>query len=317
MVHQDIPARTVPPGTPAAPRIIPANEIDYTDADEICGYQQLLCKIFERAGGFELPRKTNPTIREVQTQGLVWLERVKNIIEEILAPSNAPASISASGSGSGSGSTSSSISAPPSGSVLTLDAIPQLLGSYDFFYRVCHRDTCFDYLRRARLRAADRWVKGNNSISQTKVALMLRREFNRDIRTLEQRYIDFSGSVMTSWIDDLECSGRLRDTTPDETYDVLRYLLNENLFAYITDNRSKIRWIKRYTLSDRELDLLNTKTLWAYIGFDQTVAALTGIPLQEQDARYTRLFTKLSTRHDLHPFYRETIKIDLAKPLTA
>lgn len=273
------------------PDMISANEINYTDADEICGYQQLLCKIFERAGGFELPRRTNATIREVQAQGLAWLEKVKNIIEEIFAPSKA--------------------------SALTLDAIPQLLGSYDFFYRVCHRDTCFDYLHKIRLRAADRWVKGNNSISQTKVALMLRHEFNRDIRTLEQRYIDFSGSVMTSWIDDLERIGQLRNMTPDETYNVLRYLLNENLFAYITDEKSKIRWIKRYTLSDHELDQSNTKTLWAYIGFDQTVAILTGKSLQEQDAQYAHLLSKLASRRDLHPFYHEAIQIDLAKSPTA
>lgn len=297
MIHPVMPDRNTPAyGSLMTPCMIPANGIDYTDADEICGYQQLLCKSFERAGGFELPRRTNATIRAVQTQGLVWLERVKIIIEEILAPSKDPGSTSAS--------------------VLTLDAIPQLLNSYDFFYRVCHRETCFDYLRKVRLRAADQWVKGNNSISQTRVALMLRREFHRDIRTLEQRYIDFSGSVMTSWIDDLEYNGRLRDTTPDETYDVLRYLLNENLFAYIADDKSKIRWIKRYTLSDRELDLLNTKTLWSYIGFDQTVATLTGKSLQEQDARYAHLFSKLASRRDLHPFYRQTIQIDLAKHQT-
>lgn len=42
-----------------------ASGIDYGNVDEVCGYQLLLCKIFERAGGFDYSQVSNAAIREV------------------------------------------------------------------------------------------------------------------------------------------------------------------------------------------------------------------------------------------------------------
>ncbi len=52
--------------------------IDYGNVDEVCGYQLLLCKIFERVGGFNHPQVSNATIREVQREGRIWLSEVRS-----------------------------------------------------------------------------------------------------------------------------------------------------------------------------------------------------------------------------------------------
>lgn len=95
-----------------------AETIDYGSVDEICGYQMFIFKMFERAGGFDVPSKTNATIREIQSQGLVWLRNVKMIMESILDSSNTTA--------------------------LTLHAMPRLINSYNFFYRVSYGTPCLD-----------------------------------------------------------------------------------------------------------------------------------------------------------------------------
>ena len=57
-----------------------AADVDYTNVEEICGYQILLSKIFEESGGFVWPQVVNPIIIEVQRQGAYWLKEVRQII---------------------------------------------------------------------------------------------------------------------------------------------------------------------------------------------------------------------------------------------
>jgi len=271
--------------------VIPANKINYTNVDEICGYQLLLCKMFEKAGGFELQFRTNCTVREVQTQGLVWLKIVRNLIEKILKASDSTGG-------------------------LTLNAIPRLLGAYDFFHRVCNGVPEFDYIRKVRLKSADLWVKGNKSISQTNVVLGILHEADRDNRTLEDRYSLFAFSIMGEWIDELTGYGKFHDIGLYEAYDRLAYLLKNDLFVYLDSKEQakiKAQWAKAYILADEQLDTLSTKDLWSYIGFAQTVSSCRRLPLKDVDAEYVQLFTKLASRPDLHPFYREAIDIDLAQ----
>lgn len=272
--------------------IIPsANTVNYSDAHEICGYQLLLCKMFEAAGGFAYPRISNKETLTIRREGKEWLKKVRKAIDDLFASPILPQKDSTG---------------------ITLNDIPALLSAYDFFYRVCHGAPCFDYLRKIRLMAANRYAKGDKSISQTQVALMLRTEANRDARSMDQRYLEFSGSVMESWIEDLEKYGKLRNMPLHEAYDVLKFLLSENLFAFISSNSSKQRWIKAYTLKEEDIEALDIKTLIAYIGFEHAVENLTGQPIDEQSARHKYRFSELSTRPDLHPFYKESILIDLA-----
>ncbi len=95
--------------------IISAADIDYTNIQEICGYQLLMCKIYEREGGLYYPARRNATIREVEAQGKIWLENVKGILDDIVSGKS---------------------------TTFTLAAIPKLLNAYDFLlqylqWRVC------------------------------------------------------------------------------------------------------------------------------------------------------------------------------------
>lgn len=51
--------------------IISAADIDYSNIKEICGYQLLMCKIYELEGGLIYPARRNSTIREVEAQGRI------------------------------------------------------------------------------------------------------------------------------------------------------------------------------------------------------------------------------------------------------
>ncbi|MCM1140891.1 MAG: hypothetical protein NC453_20160 [Muribaculum sp.] len=270
--------------------ILSAISIDYKDTEEICGYQLLLCKMFEREGGFQYPPVSNRITAAIKNEGKFWLREVTNLINSVL---DAPIP----------GGTDSP----------NLGDIPRILGAYDFFYRVCNGSPCFDYIRETTLKAVNRYVKGDKSLSQARAALMLKMEADRDIRTMEKRFLNFSGKVMESWIDNLERTGRMSQVSGSDSYEVLRYLLYSDLFAFGIKRNSKLRWIDTYSLSDEQLNQLDTKTLWQYIGFDQAAASVSGASLEEQDARYVYLFTKLASREDLHPFFKEGLAIDLAK----
>ena len=266
-----------------------AVSIDYTNADEICGYQMLLCKMYERAGGFKLPQTSNKVTLVIRREGLTWLRKVKASIGSIFNGSSS----------------------------LNLGDIPTLIDSYDFFYRVCHGTPDFDFIRQVRINAADRYAKGDKSISASQLALMLNKEISRDIRNIDKRYLSFAGSVKTEWIRDLEKYGRLSGMPMKEAYEVLKYLLYENLSVYLSDPNAKSKWIASYMIDDEGLDILDSDTLWAYLGFEQAAGYVMGRSLDEQDSLYTYLLKKLCDKADVHPFMKECILLDLAKRIAA
>lgn len=281
--------------------IIPrAYGIDYTDVDEVCGYQLLLCKLFEKAGGFLYPPVTNSEIREIQGEGRIWLREVRDLIASLLeAPVNPAAH---------------------DGDRMTLDAIPGLLSSYDFFYRVCNGEPCPGYLREIRLRTADRWLRGDRSISTTDVVIMLLKEVAYDIRTLEKRYTDYSVGVMGKWIDELTRYGRFRDIPLREAYSRLRYLIQDNLFAYLGSRQQdgiKRRWVETYSVPNARvtrigmIDAFDTKTLYEYIGFIRTASGRGYCENPDDDSKYACLWAEYASRPDVHPFHRKAIEIDL------
>lgn len=261
-----------------ATSIIPAVNIDYNNVDETCSYQALMCKLFEHAGGFDLPCVSNREIVSIQREGLVWLKESGKTIDRIL---NTPA--------------------PSPSDQPTLAALPRLLDSYDIFYRICNGSPCSGYLRQARLRAADRWAKGDKTISLTEITIMLRHEVNRDIRHLEKRYIDFSNRIINSWINDLMIYGHFRDMPEKDAYQAMAFLLKEDLAAMGVGPRDTARWIARYMLPADALPTLDSITLTAYINFALSAA----IPA------FSNLLDNLSPQLNLHPYLKKAFEIDM------
>lgn len=268
-----------------------AATIDYTNTDEVCGYQVLLCKIYEREGGFEYPAITNAHILEIIRQGQTWLGKVKKMIDDILSGSRGD-------------------------DIPTLEAIPDLLDAYDFMFRVCNGRPCLGYVREVKLKTVGQWVKGDRSITETNVALLLLSEVDRDIHTLEERYTNFALSVMEKWIEELVKFGKFRRGTLSESFRKLAYLLNSNLFAYLGSREQpkiKAQWAQKYTLAEEQINAIDTETLWSYIKFANALARFNRQSLEEQDELYAHLFSKLLSRPDLNYFYRMALEIDLEK----
>lgn len=282
--------------------LIPAATcIDYADKEEICGYQFLLCKLYESEGGLGYPAVCNQVTREVERQGIVWLREVKAAVKNIF---------------------SRPLTDGVECRLLALGDIPDLMSSYDFFHRICYGKADSEFVRKTRVMTVDRWLKGDKSISKTAVVIELMCEVNRDIRALDDRYSTFAISTIGDWIKELMRFGKFRGTTLEETYQRLGFLLKDNLFAYLGSKEQlavKARWIKQYTLPDSDIDTLDTPTLRAYIAFTHSAATLTRMDtLDGMDTQYTHLLSKLAPRTDLNPYQRQVLHLDLLsrRPLT-
>jgi len=277
--------------------IPPAAAIDYTDVDEIYGYHLLLSKIFERAGGFDYPSGNNATIREVQKQGLIWLRKVKFLISDILK--GRPAT--------------------DGRKLPVLDAIPDLVNAYDFMYRISNGGPCPDFIRDVKLRTADCWIKGDKSISETEIALLLLSETDRDIRALDDRYSEYALRVEDSWIGELVRYGKFIDTPMSEAYSRLSYILKNDLFVYFggkeRQDTVKTAWTKEYMLQDHSD--LDSRTLLRYIGFLITANRRGYCGDEPEDEFYCRLWTDYISRPEVNPFFKQALEMDLVKYATA
>lgn len=160
----------------------------------------------------------------------------------------------------------------------------------------------------------DLWLKGNKSISQTEIVLGLLNEVERDIKSLDSKYSKFAFTVKEDWIKELRMYGRFISAPFDEAYSRMRYLLNSNLSTYVESKELpnlKAQWIKNHLLSETQLDALNTCDLWNYINFVLHTGYHIHLSLKEQDRTYVSLLSRIATRADLHPFYRQAIELDL------
>ena len=274
-----------------------AKDIDYTNVDEVCGYQMLLCKIFEKAGGFSVGIASSKEIIMVRREGMIWLREVKAIINDILSAPIPEASTI------------------PNSSILTpnLRDVPRLLASYDFFYRVCHRGPCFTFVRDTTLKTVDCWTNGDKSISIARVALLMLKEINRDIRAIPQKYVDFGMRVLESWINELRCYGKLQNLSQEDSYKVMSFLLWYDLYVFGVSTEERLKWIEIYTLSESEIENLDVRTLWTYMDFDQRASNFLGKSIEEQDERYTWFISKIAIHPETNRFLREAIELDLAK----
>lgn len=269
-----------------------ATAIDYANPDEICGYQLLLCKIYEQEGGFGHPAAATAAIHSIVKQGHVWLAEVRTVIEDIVF--------------------SSAATPRP----ITLSALPGILDAYDLMFRICNGRHCLDYIRQVRLKAIGRWLAGDKSISETEIVLMILSEVKRDLPTLDKRYPEYALGVIESWIDELTAGRRFAHIPLQEAYRRLTYLLGADLFVYLgskEQHRIKAQWVQDYTLTDDQVDALDAPTLWSYIAFTNAASHLAPMPQNSQEELYHHLPTLLSAHHDLHPFHRQALKIELGK----
>lgn len=268
--------------------ILSAAEIDYSDIQEICGYQLLMCKIYESEGGLWYPARRNSTIREVEAQGKIWLEKVKDILNDIESGKS---------------------------TTFTLAAIPKLLNAYDFYYRICTGESANDYIRSIRLKTVGLWAKGDKSISETDLVLELLKEVQRDNRTLDRKYSMFALGALGDWVKELVSYGEFRNIPKSEAYARLSYMIDDDLFAYLGTKEqasAKAQWINTYTLSEAELETLDADTLWAYIGFAQS-ALFYNRKFDEFEDQYVRWLSKFADTENNNPFLSQAIKIDFAK----
>ncbi len=268
-----------------------ARFIDYTDVDEICGYQQLLCRKFEQMGGFAYPYRPTPALRQLQTQGHVWLKRVRTVIDGII---------------------DGAYPGP-----LTLGAVPRMLSAYDFLHRICNgRPAPAGYTRNIRLRSLDLWLRGDESLTETDAVIGILLETERDCISLDDRYTAYAFAVMDKWIASLNATGQFLGIPLAEAYARLTYLLRSDLFAHFgaaAQPAVKARWVRANILPDTRIDQLTPSELTSYISFTQTLAYLSSQTPAEQDELYVRLHTLLASNASLHPYYRQSIQIDLAK----
>ncbi len=268
--------------------IISSADIDYSNIQEICGYQLLMCEIYECEGGLCYPARRNYRIREIEAQGKIWLEKVKGIVDVIISGKSTD---------------------------FTLAVIPKLLNAYDFFYRICNGEAANDYIRSVRLRTAGLWAKGDKSISETYIVLELLKEIQRDNRTLDRKYSMFALGVLGDWVKELINYGEFRNTPKAETYARLNYIIDDDLFAYLGTKEqvsAKSKWISKHTLSEAEIDTLDAETLWVYIGFAQS-ALLLNRKFEDYEDSLMPLFSKLTAIDDIPPFIRKAIEIHIRK----
>ena len=269
--------------------IPPAMDVNYSDAGEVCGYQWLLCKKYEQAGGFSFPPVANTVTAGIRKQGMVWLREVRTLIDSVLK-------------GTQTGD-------------MTLASVPALLSSYEFLYSVCNGANCRDYVRKTAIRTTERWVKGDRSISQTDVTLLLLREIDLDIRAIDNRYIDFALGVMGSWIEELTYYGEFRNTPCDEAYRRITYLLKKDLALFVGSKEQttvKSQWVRKFTLSDRDIDSLDTPSLRNYITFVNTAAYLDPDNADTHESPYFHLISKLASRPDLDPYNLQALDLELS-----
>ncbi len=196
-----------------------ASDVDYTDIGAVLAYHTRWCSLYERAGGFSYPHVATPAIRRLEAEGIIWLERVGERLE----------------------------SCP-------LSEVARLLPAYDLLYRVCHGRRATGFLREAKLKAVDRWLKDGDGMSRTEIVRMLDEEIERDINGLEQRYVDYCLSVKNEWIEELMAFGRFVDTPSVEAYQRLESVITTDLTAYFgraeKQEEAKRRWAEAYMLPD-------------------------------------------------------------------
>lgn len=259
--------------------LVKAAAIDYANIDEVEGYQLLACKLYELEGGFGYPRRVTPAIKHIEDELSVWLREVRRRLTDAPLPD-----------------------------------VYRLLNAYDLPFRI-YNGTAPDgkFVRGVRIGAIQRWLKGEKTITPTGIARLISQEIERDCRTLDRRYISYYYGLIGEWYDELMACGEFRDIKLQEAFQRLGLLMDEDLYAYVTNPEDvktiKRKWADRYCISD--LTTLDTPSLQEYIPLYRKIVATGLTPRPDKSTDYHHLLTELSTRPDLNPLTRQAIEIDL------
>lgn len=256
-----------------------AADIDYRNAEEAFAYCQLLGKLLERHGGLNTPRENSPTVRALDAEGKYWLTEVKQLL----------------------------IDGP-------LSSIPELLEAYIFFNSICRSRRDTDFYKEVRANVMKRWLGGDKALSETQIVCMLWPMVYSDPQNVDQRYAIYCASNLDSWIKELRKFGRFSGIPATEAYQRLHYILNHDLNAFIDGGKvaeriSKLKWAEAYLVED--VSNLDTHALKAYIPFARSVSMLKQIPFEDSEAEYEAFSEELASRTDLHPLYREAIRLGI------
>lgn len=251
--------------------------VDLTDAASIEGYKYLLIKLYEKAGGLSFPQtKVTGEMRAIEREFVEFVRLLTPLL------STAP-----------------------------LPDLPNILDSYDVSYRLGYK--CIPSVgqyRNARINAIQRWAKGERTISSDALALLIAPEVNRDIRTLDSRYSAFYCQKLGEWVKIFAQHGRVPNVTLSENYEILCHLISTDLFAYLGNTQkqqsAKRRWAEQNLVAD--ISTLSTPALKAYYLFTQSALTL----LDTTDI-YPYYLAELSSRHDLDPYFRQAIELELDK----
>ncbi len=243
-------------------------------------------------GGLDYPPADNAAVRDIRRQALIWLREVKTLFEAILTPPDVVA-----------------------GCAPGLWAVPDLIEAYDIMHRMACGTPCHEYLRKLKLATADRWTRGDRTISATDVALLLLTETDRDIRSIPQRYSGFALDECASWVEELIGRGRFTGIPLQEVYARLTYLIDADLCIYFGDkekqDKAKARWVKDYFLEDHSG--LDTPTLMRYVTFILTASRRGLCVAGPEDGLYRRMWTDYISRPDVHPMFRQAMQLALAQ----
>lgn len=260
-----------------------ASRLNYTDTDEVYSYFLLLEKYRERFGGLTAPRGNSPVLNSLDREAAYWLKKVERILTD--GP---------------------------------ISAVPPLLDAYDLAYRICWHRPATEFNKTVRCATVQRWLKGERTLSSTDIMLLLWPLVVSDYTTVDSRYREYCSSVYDSWMNELLENGSFRHDTPSgDVYRRLVHILGKDLFAYVAGGKAaqekcKRKWTETYRVTD--LTRLDTPTLRVYIPFAITASRLGYLPANDRQSDYNTLLAELVSRTDLHPLYREALKIECENP---
>lgn len=221
------------------PDIISADSIDYANAPEAIGYQRWLASIYKSEGGFSYPRPTSPLLQILRNEALRWLQSVEASIDGY-----------------------------------RLADITAIIPTYDFTYRICHQRPPLRFLKETRLKAINRWLKGDKSITATTVALMIGDQMDLDINSIDRRFILFYFDQLSQWVAELLTHSRFNGITAAEAYARLNRLLKENLSTSLGSRQEEMKrqWVSNHIVAD--VSALDPATFDAYTSLMLTATTL-------------------------------------------
>ena len=172
---------------------------------------QKVSDLYCEAGGFADAPLSTARQRDLRRQARQWLDQVRPLLETLSNPT--PQKIRTVDNDDNADNDENSA------------ALSAALRAYDMMHRVAHGAPDPDYVRRIRLNLVQRWARGDRSLSQTEIALMIADEIDRDISTLPARYITFYLDLQSRWIRELAAHGTFPGLPAEETYLRLARLL--------------------------------------------------------------------------------------------